>query len=259
VTYHFAVDGTRLQDDGLSYDAFGQFTLTYNFTTLQINTPTNRAVFSEGAPILLQITSPLEPLDGNVTDMNLIATSLFRLPELHPLSNTSPSTVLSNFPPDFYSLAVVATNSDRRMLAAAPVSITVRPKNDRFADRVPLLGAMTSASGWISASSLETGEQSRWEQGIVGSVWWTWIAPASGRFAMVSDRSLRAFTGTSMPSLSLVANSPNGYTSFNVPNRLRNQCGGLFSSGVSRHTSHLSFARERPVCSTDTGCHKSGE
>ncbi len=52
------------------------------------------------------------------------------------------------------------------------------PANDNFANRSPLAGSVTSSFGWNVGATAEVGEEGSFGPG--NSVWWSWVAPASG-------------------------------------------------------------------------------
>jgi hypothetical protein len=55
------------------------------------------------------------------------------------------------------------------------------PLNDRFADRIQISGFLVMCVGTTSGATTEPGEQG------LGSVWWSWVAPASGNVRLQSD------------------------------------------------------------------------
>jgi len=218
MVYHIAVDGIRASDeDGEStYDTYGPFTLRHSFSTLRITSPTNNAEFSESYHVPVQVSPPQMAFDGLVNGVTLTVDRLWGSDEQHVLSNSPPSILLSNQPPDIYVVSATTTNSEGRTLAAAPVTFAVRPINDRFTNRISLTESPATAAGWIAGSSLDSGESTRWEAGIGGTVWWTWTAPKTGKFAVAANSSVRIFTGSAVASLSLVVGSTNGYATFNA-------------------------------------------
>ena len=86
------------------------------------------------------------------------------------------------------------------------------PANDRFADRIPLSGSASVASGDNVAAGLEAGEPAH--AGVPGgrSVWWTWTAPTAGAVTLGTagsdfDTVLAVYTGSSLGALTHVASN----------------------------------------------------
>lgn len=98
--------------------------------------------------------------------------------------------------------------------ASGNIQLTVKPGllNDAFANRLQLIGSFDYVIGSNFGATWETGEPYHWQTTGEQSVWWKWQAPASGPVTISTagssfDTILAAYTGTSMLSLSLVANN----------------------------------------------------
>jgi hypothetical protein len=83
------------------------------------------------------------------------------------------------------------------------------PPNDRFADRIPITGALVSVSGTTVGATLEPGEPNT----LGGSVWWSWTAPASGEAHIFTTGSphitpFAVFIGNSVTTLTEIARAP---------------------------------------------------
>lgn len=96
-------------------------------------------------------------------------------------------------------------------LALAPL---VPPVNDHFTNALPLAGISAVAFGTGAGSSREPGEPPHLYSSA-GSVWWTWIAPASGRTTInVSDSGFSpatVYTGDSVNALTVVPDAARSF------------------------------------------------
>jgi hypothetical protein len=83
------------------------------------------------------------------------------------------------------------------------------PANDAFSNRVEVAGALVVWEGRVRGSRLESWEPVLAEGTDVGSVWWTWTAPQSGRaivsFENNSFKSAAVYQGDPPDSLRLLA------------------------------------------------------
>jgi Bacterial Ig domain len=84
------------------------------------------------------------------------------------------------------------------------------PANDNFIDRIALSGAVVTTSGNTVEATAEAGEPTHYFQNGGHSVWWSWMAPASGQASITTagssfDTILAVYTGNALNALSLVA------------------------------------------------------
>jgi len=98
--------------------------------------------------------------------------------------------------------------------ASGTINLTVKRGllNDAFADRLQLIGSFDYVVGSNVGATWEAGEPFHWQTTGEQSVWWKWQAPASGLVTISTagssfDTILAAYTGSSVASLSLVANN----------------------------------------------------
>lgn len=98
--------------------------------------------------------------------------------------------------------------------------LAARPPNDDFASRITISGANFNGSGNNVDASREPGEPFHWAATGGRSIWWSWQAPKSGTVAVATagssfDTILGVYTGSTLPTLGLVANNDdyNGSTS----------------------------------------------
>lgn len=87
------------------------------------------------------------------------------------------------------------------------------PANDNFANAQPITGAVGSLAGSNVGATQECGEAS----GTGPSVWYSWIAPFSGRFAFTTDgvdngfdSTLAVYTGDQIDALTLIGFNDDG-------------------------------------------------
>ena len=94
------------------------------------------------------------------------------------------------------------------LLAAA------RPANDAFVNRIALLGAAGGVIGYNAVASKESGEPNHANNLGGASVWWKWVAPASGQLALNThgssfDTLLGVYTGGTVNALTTIAANDN--------------------------------------------------
>jgi hypothetical protein len=122
-----------------------------------------------------------------------------------------------------YQIAVDGYRSDDGTVAAGTVqlslvqaSASVPGGNDQFVNRYPITGQSKTVVGVSTNASKEAGEP--FHSGNRGgrSVWWSWVAPASGpvtlkTFGSTFDTLLGVYLGTDVGSLTEVANATPSY------------------------------------------------
>jgi hypothetical protein len=121
-------------------------------------------------------------------------------------------------------LKVIATDSRGIETISDPLLLTVRPQNDTFEDRTLLQGDQPASLFYIGAGTIDQGEPPLPNLGYLqlGSTWWTWIAPASGRvLAQIKSEgagaALAVYLGTNISEIALVAqNAGTGTLTFDA-------------------------------------------
>jgi hypothetical protein len=120
--------------------------------------------------------------------------------------------------PGQHRIEVKATD-DLGITTTEYLTVTVRPPNDNFTNRLSLVGASASATGNNSGASKETGEPNHAGYSGGRSVWWTWTAPANGTFRVTVSTVeglfdywyyypiLAVYTGTQLSTLSAVTSA----------------------------------------------------
>ncbi|BET65195.1 hypothetical protein ASA1KI_01130 [Opitutales bacterium ASA1] len=111
---------------------------------------------------------------------------------------------------------LVATNS-AGTATSLPATVTVdvalvRPQNDDFAARLPLVGASAQTSGTNTGATAEAGEPIHAGATPRRSVWWTWTAPTTGSvavdtFGSAFDTVLSIYRGSSLATLTSIASN----------------------------------------------------
>ena len=101
------------------------------------------------------------------------------------------------------------------------VGFTRRPANDGFEDSALAFGDKTTLQGNNTAATSEPGEPQHAGVGSGRSVWWEWVAPASGYVTLAPAPNsaapvLAIYTGTSVSNLTAVAASAVGTVAFDA-------------------------------------------
>jgi len=83
------------------------------------------------------------------------------------------------------------------------------PRNDRFADRLPLTGMKASVTVANEVAGREPGEPYHAGTSASRSLWWSWMAPVTGRFVVSAEgyafpARIAVYTGDQLESLSPV-------------------------------------------------------
>jgi len=93
-------------------------------------------------------------------------------------------------------------------------TVTAAPSNDTFATSIPLAGTTVHTTGANVGAGLETGDPSIAGNPGGARVWWNWTPTVTGEYAISTagsdfDTLLGVYTGTSLGSLTLVADDEN--------------------------------------------------
>ncbi len=165
--------------------------------------------FTYVAPASVTLTATASDRDGSITRVQFFAGATL----LETLTN-SPYSVQLNLPtPGDYVLMARATDNLGAKADSTPVTISIqpeRPLNDDFAEPTVLSGVNIGVNGSNLRGTKESGEPNH--AGEIGgkSVWWSWIAPASGLATVATsgssfDTVLAVYTGTTLADLVRVA------------------------------------------------------
>ncbi len=196
MTYHVAVEQADPGDGGLV-----SFSLLLSH--LRLSSPTNGTVLHQ--PIDLLLSAESEAADGSFAQIDFVSNGS----TVGAATNTPFSIVWSNAPLGTQALTLRATNDVGWVHETLPISVVIRPENDDFGGRIALsAGADVQVYGSAFAATEEPTES---PTGL-GSVWYSWTAPASGRaqvyVAGSSGPQVRAFRGTALGALVEMAPGP---------------------------------------------------
>ncbi len=155
--------------------------------------------------------------DANPTDAGDVIAALF--PGLVGQTNRITGSLLAfaAVAGQTYQIAVDGYRSSDGTVAAGTVVLTLRQPtlpplggNDLFVNRYPITGASNRVIGFNTNATEEIGEPNHAGNDGGRSIWWTWVAPASGPFQLDTlgsgfDTILGVYQGTSIGALTLVA------------------------------------------------------
>jgi len=207
------------------YFPFGEIRLRLAVLKALISTPANGAKFT--APLSVPVAVDLNDFGGEVQRVVFRAgTNVLAELQQRPMSFTWEVEE-----PGVYELAATAVDESGHETTSPPVTITVHPRNDAFADRLPIAGTIT---GSLSGASSESSEPEAPCPGGDHTVWWSWTAPADGQLV------IRARTNSPIvPVMSLFSGT---------------QLGGLTGIATNTFVSHGrcgTFCSTRPVLEID--------
>ena len=100
--------------------------------------------------------------------------------------------------------------------SSSPISIRVKPPNDDFANRIPLLPPPSAADGSFAGATLEPGE-SKLSPSETASVWYTWTPTNTANYNVTVYRgTIAIYEGDSLANLQLVKTFSVGPSVFNA-------------------------------------------
>jgi len=130
--------------------------------------------------------------------------------------------------------SVVITNNYGSVVSSgAALTVIPPPINDDFYNALPLSGFSSSASGMNFGATSEPNEAGHFGGQAKASVWWFWVAPASGvvvadTFGSSFDTVLAVYQGSSLTNLTLLANNNNAGTNVASQAGFVSQAGQLY-------------------------------
>lgn len=130
----------------------------------------------------------------------------------------SDSQITATVPSGTASGLISVSNLNGSGASSSAFTITSAPINDNFVDRLTISGSGATVNASNVGATKELGEPNPAGSSGGKSVWWTWMAPASGQYVISTlgsnfDTVLGVYTGNSVSSLSVVASNdddPNG-------------------------------------------------
>lgn len=201
---------------GVTYDigvvgAPGNVVLKLSLSDLRIVQPVDGSTFTNGATIALQAQPSFT--DGTVREVSFYADG--GVP-LGTVSNAPFVFTWTNVLAANYSLAAVATDTQGRDHASAPVSVSVRLVNDSVTNAIVLAGSWISVTNPIGAEEFvsdpifsPTGYGDTFQS---SAIWWQWTAPGSGTVTLSALNvyaSVQVFTGDNTGGLTMITNYQN--------------------------------------------------
>ena len=217
-------------------DALGAYFNGYPFlavagTTyqIQVDGEPGGIVLAISAPPTLTVTSPTPDVeyfrptnvfisasandpDGALTSLRIAGNGGL----LAQTAGPSLSLTWSNLQSGVHWVEVVATDN-LGITATSNLYVFVRPPNDAFANRIPIVGSSVTVLGTNSGATIQPGEPDHAGDGSHGSVWWSWTAPSSGYVTISADLApggaghwpalLAVYAGGSISNLSVVASN----------------------------------------------------
>ncbi|HKX60498.1 MAG TPA: Ig-like domain-containing protein, partial [Verrucomicrobiae bacterium] len=207
-TYQIVVDGRPSGDGRRPVPSEGRIAFSLDVTTLSLAQPVDGTIFIGPTDLNLRLQVRDTMVDGQLSSA-LFYTRMIDRP-LIPLAVAGPSleAVRPDVLPGYYLLYARATNNQGAVRVSAPTAIAVRPVNDEFNNAVRLEGYYVTNNGYIGASTWEKGEPKiAGSPNGSGTVWWSWLAPASGTAKVVIYGAdvISAWTGESVRALKRVA------------------------------------------------------
>jgi hypothetical protein len=133
------------------------------------------------------------------------------LASLTPVASSGAAAVFEAVAGGAYQIAVDGSGSyDFTASLSVTVALQPPPANDPFANAAQLTGTNATVNSATNVSaSVEAGEPDHAGRTGGHSVWWTWTAPATGRFVVIAEGSfnklLGIYTGESVAALTEVA------------------------------------------------------
>ncbi len=180
---------------------------------LLVSSPANPTVLLQPGNVL--VSAMAADFDGSIDHLGVYVDGEL----LVRTTNTYLSTTWSNVPIGDHRLDIVAVDN-LRVSTWSNISVTVRPPNDNFANRIRIPGLPATVYGTNDGGSMEPGEPNHANAYGGHSVWWTWTPSASGYVTISADLTadwgghfpaLAVYTGSAVSSLIAVASSVSLY------------------------------------------------
>lgn len=177
---------------------------TLDLTTLSITAPTPGALLTQQEPPVF--TATYDPLiDGEIPVLTYEAVR----ESARWLIGSAPAPGYRLTDPllehGAYKIVAVGTNNLGIRKESRPLHFRWRAVNDEFAGSIPLSGYELEVNGTVAGASQQPGEPFI-QGGPYATVWYSWIAPASGRaiFDIAGVNYYQVFRGDSLESLTPV-------------------------------------------------------
>jgi hypothetical protein len=198
-TYHVQVNANNPNLDPGTWP----FLLRGSMQSVGFTTPTGQS-FTEPIDIPVAITNLEDP--ATIERVDFFESDGYTNNQLIASIATAPyQFIWSNVPPANYTLEARLIKSDGTNPPSAFTSVSVRPINDNFTNRVVLQTNFSWMSHRIAGATTESGEPAS----NAPSAWWTWTAPADGQIYLSdptheTSSSIAVYSGTNLTSLQAV-------------------------------------------------------
>lgn len=197
----------------------GTFDLLLDLSTLKLISPTPAQIVEASAPMLLQVNVPEPAVNGMLSSVGYMAAT-WEQPQTFLGHSTTPPFDLSVLPPTngLVVLVAVGTNQNGRIMLSPGVHVEVRPANDLFQNAILLSGHAWSVEASASSATSEAAEPPHGGSPATNSVWYSWVAPASGPASLWlysgPTAHLGMYTGETVATLVSVPTIPNAEDPF---------------------------------------------
>jgi len=193
----------------------GSVELKLSLSNLQITSPTNGQVFTNGCNLTLQAQPTAT--ETPVQQIQYYVNGYYPL----TVSNSPYAFILTNVPGGNYTVTAVAYDKLGHDRSSPVVNFSVQPANDNFANRLKLSGSNILLTNSTANAQAEAGDPPFLANQGNGIIWWQWTAPASGWVTLSVPNDdyfyfayLGVYAGNSLSYLQTVVESyaPTGFT-----------------------------------------------
>jgi chitodextrinase len=175
--------------------------------SVSITSPTNNSSFVVGDQVTF--AAHAQDLDGTVRQVEFILDDYLLL----GVATNSPFTLNLALTNGAWQHRVRAWATDDAGLVTGSDLIWFNlrypgPPNDDFANRILLSGMFLLTPAYTYDATVEPGENTSPPGSAYGSVWWSWVAPASGKVTIACSRSaadMGVYIGSTLSNLTVIA------------------------------------------------------
>ena len=169
VTYYLCVSADDYTE--------GDFDLRLQACGVELLSPESGSVFEAGTNLWLRAAAI-----GGFTNTDKMQLAGARYGDVFAEgTNNELSFLWTNVPPGRYELYAFAWDDSGNRMPSRPARIRVRPANDDFDNRIPLVSSTNSLAATTVGAGLEPGETGCGGGTNEGTVWWSFVSPGKGR------------------------------------------------------------------------------